>query len=70
MQEPFELPGCGQLLRVREFSHAAGIAESTTRRWMCEGKLRKVELSKRCVRIPASELHRLIACGFRMGGDR
>jgi len=53
-----------QLLTVAEFAAAANVSIACTRRWILERRLTVVKLG-RCVRIPSTELDRLIAEGTR-----
>jgi excisionase family DNA binding protein len=52
--------GAGGLLTVEEAADALGLKEATIRSWTMRRKLSYVRLSKRCVRIPAEEVKRLI----------
>lgn len=53
-----------RLLSVTEFAEALGITVACVRRWLLERKIARVKIG-RLVRIPASELDRLIAEGTR-----
>jgi excisionase family DNA binding protein len=48
------------MLTVEQAAEELGIKESTVRAWLLRRKLECVRLSTRCVRIPASEISRLI----------
>jgi excisionase family DNA binding protein len=48
------------MLRVDEAARELGIKESTVRAWILRRKVSCVRLSARCVRIPRSEVRRLI----------
>jgi len=52
-----------ELLRVPEFAAALNVEESTVRAWLLRRFVAKVKLGKRSIRIPASEVERLIAEG-------
>jgi hypothetical protein len=54
-----------ELFTFRNGARALDVAESTLRFWAAIGKVAKVRLGSRCVRIPRSELLRLIREGFR-----
>jgi excisionase family DNA binding protein len=56
--------GC-ELLRVSTFCDALGIKESTGRKWLLERRISSVKVGSRLVRIPKSELDRIIREGFR-----
>lgn len=51
------------LLRVKEFAEAGNFREATIRRWVLRRKITVIRLGGRAIRIPASELARLIAEG-------
>jgi excisionase family DNA binding protein len=53
----------GALLRVKEFAEAGNFRESTIRAWVLRRKITVVRLGGRAIRIPASELDRLIQEG-------
>jgi excisionase family DNA binding protein len=50
----------GELLRVSQFALSANIQESTVRSWLLRRKISFVRLGGRCIRIPRSELDRLV----------
>jgi excisionase family DNA binding protein len=52
------------LLKAHEFAHELNITLSCTRRWILEEKVATVKLG-RLIRIPATEVDRLIDKGFR-----
>jgi len=52
-----------ELLRVSQFAESGNIRESTVRAWILQGKISIVRLGGRAVRIPRSELDRLISEG-------
>ena len=52
------------LLRVVEAARLLGVQESTMRAWLLSRRVSRVKLGPRCVRIPASEVQRLIAEGM------
>jgi len=51
------------LLRVAEAARLLGIQESTLRAWLLARRVSRVRLGPRCIRVPASEVQRLIAEG-------
>ena len=53
-----------RLLSIPQFSEPLGIRVATTRRWLQERKITHVKVG-RLVRIPESELERIIAEGLR-----
>ena len=52
------------LLTVNEFAVALSIRPATVRSWYRAGRLSRVRVGRRAIRIPTSELARLIADGF------
>jgi excisionase family DNA binding protein len=57
------------LLSVPEFARALGVTNAAVRRWLLERKLSSVKVG-RLVRLPESELDRLISEGFRPANPR
>ncbi len=55
--------GNGRLLRVSEAAELLAVRESTIRAWLLTRRLAKVRLGRRAVRIPATEVERIIAEG-------
>lgn len=53
-----------KLLTVPDFSQSMNITQACTRRWILERKVATVKLG-RLVRIPESEVERLIQAGLR-----
>lgn len=53
-----------KLFSVPEFADALGVTVACIRRWLLERKVAHVKVG-RLVRIPASELERIIEEGFR-----
>jgi len=51
-------------LTVNEFAEALGITRACVRRWLLERRLTSTRLG-RLVRIPASEITRLVESGLR-----
>lgn len=47
-------------LSIREFSQAANISDDTTRRRIADGTIQAFRVGKRLIRIPASELDKLM----------
>jgi excisionase family DNA binding protein len=52
-----------ELLKVSEFAKSGNIQESTVRAWLLYGKIGFVRLGGRAIRIPRSELDRLVREG-------
>ncbi len=52
------------LLRVRQFAEAANLREATVRSWVLYRKIAVIRLGGRAIRIPKSELTRLINEGM------
>ena len=52
-----------RLLRVSEAAEFLAVKESTVRAWLLRRKIGKVRVGARAVRIPASEIERIIAEG-------
>jgi excisionase family DNA binding protein len=48
------------MLKVSEVATKLGIRESTVRLWLVKRKIAYVRLSRRAVRVPQSEIDRLI----------
>lgn len=59
-----------RLLDVRSFADAVGLAPVTVRRWIAQGQIAIVRLGSRSVRIPATELGRLIEEGSATASGR
>jgi excisionase family DNA binding protein len=59
----------GELLRVSTFCDALGIKESTGRKWLLQKRIASVKLGSRLIRIPKSELQRIVDEGFRPAKD-
>jgi excisionase family DNA binding protein len=59
------------LLRVNEFAETLKVTPACVRRWILERKVATVHLG-RLVRIPASEVNRLVSAGLRpaRGGQK
>jgi excisionase family DNA binding protein len=53
-----------ELLRVDDFAARLNIKPSTVRAWILRRRITKVRLGSRAVRIPASEVSRLISEGL------
>ena len=58
------------LLRVEDFAARLNIKPSTARAWLLRRRIAKVRLGSRAVRIPASEVSRLISEGLIPARDR
>ena len=52
------------LLTAAEFARRMNIKEATVRSWLLRGKLAKVKIGTRLVRIPSTEVDRVICEGF------
>jgi excisionase family DNA binding protein len=55
----------GRLLNVREFAASFGCTVSCARRWISERRIVSVKVGRRLVRIPETEIERLIGEGLR-----
>ena len=53
-----------QLLSVVEAAEALNLRPGTIRSWYRAGKLAHVRVGKKTIRIPASEILRIISAGF------
>lgn len=56
------------LFSVQEFSDALNITVACTRRWILERKIATIKIG-RLIRIPASEVDRLVSAGLRPARD-
>jgi excisionase family DNA binding protein len=54
----------GEMLRVEQVAERLNIKPSTVRAWLLRRVLSRVRVSKRAIRIPASEVERIISQGF------
>lgn len=52
-----------ELLRIEEFASRLNIKPSTARAWLLRRRVVKIRVGARAIRIPASEVERLIAEG-------
>lgn len=52
------------LLTIPEAAARLALKESTVRAWLLARRLSKVRVGRRAVRVPASEIDRIIAEGF------
>jgi excisionase family DNA binding protein len=52
------------LLRVGEFASILGVTPACVRRWLLERKISSTRIG-RLVRIPSSEVQRIVDSGFR-----
>jgi excisionase family DNA binding protein len=57
------------LLSVDQFARALGVTQACIRRWLLERKINSVKLG-RLVRIPYTDVQRLIDLGFRPARKR
>jgi excisionase family DNA binding protein len=53
-----------KLLRVREFAEALNVTQACVRRWLLETRIESTRIG-RLVRIPATEVSRIISEGLR-----
>ena len=60
----------GRLLNVREFAELFGCTVSCARRWISERRVASIKVGRRLVRIPETEVERLIGEGPRPVGRR
>jgi excisionase family DNA binding protein len=51
----------GELLRIEEFAALLNIEPATARAWLLRRRIAKVRVGSRAIRIPASEVHRLLS---------
>ena len=54
----------GKLLRLDEFAERLGIKPSTARSWAFARRISKVRVGRRAIRIPESEIQRIVREGF------
>lgn len=52
-----------KLLRAGEFADRLGLRVSTVRAWILHRRIRVVRVGKRAIRIPASEVGKIIEAG-------
>jgi excisionase family DNA binding protein len=57
--------GRGRLLNVREFAESCGCTVSCARRWISERRIISIKVGRRLVRIPETEVERLLGEGLR-----
>lgn len=65
-----EIPSQEKLLSVPEFAAALRVTVAAVRRWLLERKIASIRVGGRLVRIPASELDRIIEEGYRPAKPR
>lgn len=53
-----------QLLRISEAAEQLAVKESTIRAWLLARRISKVRVGRRAIRVPASEVERLISHGM------
>ena len=58
-----------RLLTVRDFAEAAALGVPTVRRWIARRQIASVRVGNRAVRIPETELMRLISDGLVSAAD-
>ena len=54
------VPVNAAFLSVKQFSERLGLSEATTRKWISSGKLAAVKVGDKSVRVPSSELSRIV----------
>jgi excisionase family DNA binding protein len=54
----------GEFLRVEEFAARLNIKPSTARAWLLRRRIAKIRVGSRAVRIPASEVDRILSEGM------
>jgi hypothetical protein len=59
-----------EYVRIDEFAQRANIKTKTARAWVAMGKVSSVRLSAKAIRIPLSELNRLIEEGTRLAKEQ
>ena len=60
----------GELLTVPEVARRLAIKESTVRSWLLTRRISKVRVGVRAVRVPVSEIERLVHEGFVPARER
>jgi excisionase family DNA binding protein len=53
-----------RLLRIEQFAEQLNIKPSTARAWLLRRRVCKVRVGRRAIRIPASEIQRIISEGM------
>lgn len=53
------------LLSVRQVAERLGVTEAAIRRWLLERRIASVKVGRRLIRIPSSEITRILNAGFR-----
>jgi excisionase family DNA binding protein len=53
------------LLSVRQVAERLGVTEAAVRRWLLERRIASVKVGRRLIRIPSSEIGRIVDAGFR-----
>jgi excisionase family DNA binding protein len=53
------------LLTVRQAAEQLSVTEAAIRRWLLERRIASVKVGRRLVRIPATEVQRLVEAGLR-----
>jgi excisionase family DNA binding protein len=52
-----------RLLRVSDFADRLGLRPSTARAWILHRRIRVIRVGKRAIRIPESEVQKIIEAG-------
>ena len=55
-----EIPYYASMLTVEAFAASLDVKPDTVRRWIARRRLAHVKIGQRCIRIPQSELDRII----------
>jgi excisionase family DNA binding protein len=53
------------LLTVRQAAERLSVTEAAIRRWLLERRIASIKVGRRLIRIPATEIQRLIDAGLR-----
>ena len=53
----------GKLLRVNEVAERLGLRETTVRSWLADGRLPRVKIGPKAVRIPQEAVEKIIRHG-------
>jgi excisionase family DNA binding protein len=62
--------GMEQMLRVSEVAERLGVGERTVREWLRRGRLPRVDLAARAIRVPVSAVERLVREGLTPARSR
>jgi len=53
------------LLSVRQVAMRLGVTEAAIRRWLLTRQIASIKIGRRLIRVPASEVDRLVTSGLR-----